>query len=1165
MRKSTLLKAFSAALVLFLSFSFMQAYSANVRLNAGDNQLKIKDNTYQDLNLTYQFSGFNTVDIKTEKGIFTRLTVPAYAKRGEFGSPELPVKSELIEIPFNASVKITLTNVKMKEYSLDELGLIHPVFPFQPPVPKTGQAVPFVYNDAAYKVNSFGTSQPVSVEVLGIMRGVRIGRLDISPVQYNPASRTIRVYESMDVEISFENADIAKTLAQKHTYANFLFNPVYHSLINYKTEENAGRDANSTYPIKYVIISDRMFEAQLQPLIEWKIRKGFTVVEAYTDEPNVGTTSSQIKSFLQDMYDNATPDDPAPSYVLFVGDIAQVPTFTGNAAGHVTDLYYCEYTGDYFPEVYYGRFSAQTTAQLQPQIDKTLMYEEYTMPDPSYLNEVVMIAGMDPTYGPVHGNGQINYGTENYFNETFGLNSHTYLYPESGSNAENIHQDISNGVGFANYTAHGSPSGWADPEFSVSDIPALQNDGKYGLLIGNCCSTSEYQVDECFGEAIVRAANKGAIAYIGASNSTYWDEDYYFGVGVGAISGTPPSYEETSLGDYDRAFHSHGEAYDDWYTTTDQIIYAGNLAVTEGSPGSAEYYWEAYNLMGDPSVMVYYSEPSAMDVSYNPLLPLGSATLTVNAAPHAYVAVSRDGLCLGAALADSMGVAIVPIIEGVQPGNAEVVATAQNKQPFTGTILIANPEGPFVMLNSFQFSDAGGNNNGLVENGETVTVNSELKNWGSAEATSVTATLSSDDEFVTLTDASEEYGNIAAEDSLMMENAFEFQVADLVPDQHIVHFNMDISDLTRQSWTAGFDVTLNAPSLKIVSMSIVDTAKGNSNYRLDPGEVADLVLVIRNSGHCDAYNALANLTTNSSDLVVNTAEVQIDTMGTEGDLTAVFNVTINQDVAIGTAIPLDFSLAAGPYTDQKMFVPQVGLVVEDFETGDFAAYQWIQSGDSSWQITDQDVYEGNYSARSGDVSDNQESDLSLDMNVMTDDSISFYRKVSSEDDPNGEGYDYLGFLIDDNEMQRWDGELGWSRVAFPVSAGEHTFKWIYSKDYSVSSGEDCAWIDFIVFPAVSSTVSVPENGTKSNLTFNVYPNPAAGNMTVSVNMVESAPLSVSVFDIMGKEVIKAVSGQIMQAGQHNINMNAENLNAGIYFLSLKAGEQMITRKLIITR
>ena len=43
-------------------------------------------------------------------------------------------------------------------------------------------------------------------------------------------------------------------------------------------------------------------------------------------------------------------------------------------------------------------------------------YEKYEMADPSFLGEVVMISGVDASYAPTYGNGQINYGTNYYFN-----------------------------------------------------------------------------------------------------------------------------------------------------------------------------------------------------------------------------------------------------------------------------------------------------------------------------------------------------------------------------------------------------------------------------------------------------------------------------------------------------------------------------------------------------------------------------------------------------------------------------------------------------------------------------------------------------------------------------------------------------------------------------
>jgi len=60
--------------------------------------------------------------------------------------------------------------------------------------------------------------------------------------------------------------------------------------------------------------------------------------------------------------------------------------------------------------------------------------------------------------------------------------------------------------------------------------------------------------------------------------------------------------------------------------------------------------------------------------------------------------------------------------------------------------------------------------------------------------------------------------------------------------------------------------------------------------------------------------------------------------------------------------------------------------------------------------------------------------------------------------------DHSMFKIDDVEQKSWSGEEDWDVVSFPVNEGMRTFEWTYSKDSSISEGDDCAWIDDIVFP-----------------------------------------------------------------------------------------------------
>ena len=135
------------------------------------------------------------------------------------------------------------------------------------------------------------------------------------------------------------------------------------------------------------------------------------------------------------------------------------------------------------------------------------------------------------------------------------------------------------------------------------------------------------------------------------------------------------------------------------------------------------------------------------------------------------------------------------------------------------------------------------------------------------------------------------------------------------------------------------------------------------------------------------------------------------------------------------------------------------LSIEDFETGDFTLYDWEFGGTSNWSITDVDPHEGTYCARSGIITHNQATSISLDWNVYVADTLSFWYKVSSENN-----YDYLSFYIDGALITEWSGTVPWTQYITIVPVGTHTFTWEYNKDGSVNTGQDACWVDFITFP-----------------------------------------------------------------------------------------------------
>jgi endoglucanase len=136
---------------------------------------------------------------------------------------------------------------------------------------------------------------------------------------------------------------------------------------------------------------------------------------------------------------------------------------------------------------------------------------------------------------------------------------------------------------------------------------------------------------------------------------------------------------------------------------------------------------------------------------------------------------------------------------------------------------------------------------------------------------------------------------------------------------------------------------------------------------------------------------------------------------------------------------------------------------EDFETGDFSRFPWEHYGNANWAISSAEKNSGNYCAQAGSIEDDESTTLQVTLDCVSD-NISFYCKVSSES-----RCDYLEFYIDGVRKGKWSGREDWAEVSFQVTAGTRTFEWVYSKDGSVSEGDDTAWIDDINFPLGSSS------------------------------------------------------------------------------------------------
>jgi len=771
---------FLIAMTLILSVSVFA--QQKIQLRSADKVECVKSDM-KGLQASFSFSSLEATTIETTRGELSEIYIAGTFPNGNVGEPQLPMFTRLIAIPTGATPVVSVGGHSETEYTLSDYGM-GTVSAMQAPVRKNvdPSTVEYAFSEAAYARNSYNDAPIASVEVLGTMRGITLGRLIVRPVRYNPAAGTVKVFNDIEVNVDFQNGDAEATTQMFKSTFSPAFYSVYDQIFNVDMlMANGTKDAYTDHPdmyntpVKMLVICYSGFQgnSKLEEWLQWKLQKGYYVDIFYTGSGtnNAGTTASAIASFIKTKYNASVSAGNAYTYLIIIGDTGQVPqymtkTIDSDIGQCASDLGYASVnfstsTTNYFPDMYYSRMSVENTTHLTNYINKVLTYERFEFSDSgNYLNNVILVGGWDSNWTPKVAKPTINYGTNNYFkssNTTYGgFGSGTIRATVSTSSSQGysgsnngVYQGINNGVCFLNYTAHGDKQMWTQPLFTAAQVATLSNTGKYFFGVGNCCLTGNFNnttttyspgsaigTNACFAETMIRVPNAGAIAYVGCSPYSYWYEDFYWAVGAHAYSaGNAPSVTNSTKGVYDVMFQ------DQYWNSASALMYLGNLAVqqavndgrtnsgiTDGNTrNSAHYYFQFYHTFGDGSVMPYITKPEANTVTLPSTVNAGTTSITVNALAGSYVAVTdNSSVIYGVGVANTSGVATVNFTNAIPAsGTLHVVVTRQQYQPYFGEITVVTPAtAPTVTTTAISDIDkttATGGGNVTADGGATVT------------------------------------------------------------------------------------------------------------------------------------------------------------------------------------------------------------------------------------------------------------------------------------------------------------------------------------------------------------------------------------------------------------------------------------------------------------
>ncbi|MFP4664416.1 MAG: C25 family cysteine peptidase [Bacteroidales bacterium] len=1092
--------------------------------------------------IKFEVNAYKLERVQTPRGIAHTIQSPEASPLLESGAPDIPKLTTSLIIPNDKATEIEVVYSDYTEiHDIDIAPSKGNLLRTQDP-----DLVPFTYGEA-YQQNAFFPASEADASDPYIIRNFRGQSVTVFPFRYNPVEKVLRIYTDITVKIT-SSSDATTVNALDNTTQPEMtsdFVDIYKNhFINYSEDKYTPLEEGT--PGRMLIISHADFMDEMADYVQWKRQKG--IETEMVDITDVGSNAADIASYIETEFTTN-----GLNYVLLVGDAAQVPT---NETGSDSDNEYVYLLGDdHYADCFIGRLSAETGADVTNQVNKIIEYER------DYDNTNTWIENAFGSASSEGGGGQGDddeSDVEHMDNiatdlETYGYTV-TNVNQDGGSNAQ-ISAAVNAGTSVMNYVGHGSETTWVNTGFSNTDVNALTNTNVYPFIWSVACVNGDFKNATCFAEAWQRASDNG--------NPTG---------SVGILASTINQSWASPMAAQDEMNDLLVESYtDNIKRTFGGLSFNGIFLMIDEYTSDGENMADTWTLFGDPSMMVRTKTPADMTVTHNGVLNVGVATYTVNCdAEGALVSLSKeeDGetIILGTDYI-SGGSATVDIDAFNAPGNMKITVTAFDKVTYQDDVMVIVPDGPYVVLNQVIVDDADGNSDGQLNNNESVLLDISLENVGVDTAYAVSADISTGNTELSILDNTADYGDMNADAIATQDDAYAISLADGLADQSIIPIEFLITDNDSGSWTASHNLVVHAPDPEL-SFVEVDDAAGNGNGILDPGETADIIFQIENAGHnvavsgnCDILIAENASAENSSASVSDIAA---------GDATTVtYTINVDEGVPAGSNMPANLTYTSGAYSAELEINLPIGLQMETWESEDFLTYDWENDENNPWIIVTDEVYEGEHASKSGDITHDQTSALTINLDVTTAGEVSFFKKVSCEAGEEWWGsyywYDNLAFYIDDNLEGQWDGEVDWSQESYPVSTGQHELKWEYVKDAVESGGQDAAWIDDIILPPHDQVTMIRQNQVDvSDFEFSISPNPVAEMAHIKFDLDKAAEVDIRLLDVHGRQ-IRSLYNQDSPEGQYQVAFDVSSLPAGMYIVSLNAGQKQITEQLIITK
>ena len=639
--------------------------------------IDILDQNNEYLIVQYSINKFdlNSIEINNEK--YHKVILEDEVNSLIKNKPSLPHINRSFIIPDHRSINTEIISYECKEYQNIN------VLPSKGNIPRSIniESIPYV-KDKLYYSNAFYPSNIVELHNPYILRDFRGQVLQLNPFQFNPQNSILKVYTKVVVKIIFNgNNSINELILNNKNFSSVTKDYDYlytDRFLNYSFHKN--RYTPIEEDGEMLIICYDSFCGEMFPFVNWKNQKG--IKTTMVPLSNVGNTPSSIKSYVENFYNSNNL-----SYLLLVGDINQIPSYSsggGWSAGE-SDPWYSYMSGnDSYPEFFVGRFSAENTAHVQTQVQRSIEYERDPQNNSDWYKKGVMIAsdegpGDDGEFDDVHARNLRSLLLDYTYDDIDELYEGSQGGNDANSNPSSsmLKNALNDGRGIVHYTGHGETTYLVTTGFGNSDVNDLTNTSQLPFMCAVGCISGNFAGNTCLAETFQRASNfnepTGTVASFMSTIYMGW---------------APPMEAQDEMVDILVESYLNNRKY-----TFGGISYNGCLKMNDsyGSEGYQET--DHWTIFGDPSLELRTDTPTSFTINHSGEIDPSSQAYEViinGNMENVVAALSYNGQFLGASYENNNTCVIVLGQEITNLSELTLTVTGYNAVPIIESVMVGN-------------------------------------------------------------------------------------------------------------------------------------------------------------------------------------------------------------------------------------------------------------------------------------------------------------------------------------------------------------------------------------------------------------------------------------------------------------------------------------------